>query len=235
MAAADSVSIALSTDDERLDPLPILRFDEFDGKSAGNIAHDAADDLADRERGSDLGQDVRRDRGPADRDIDDETGDHRSVRERQERERAPRDKARVRAIVGDREIFIPYYPIDPAREHLAFSIGRLDTHREAELEHPNDRTADPPELLDIGGRPDAHFGGDRGSHGDLVHGYVYGPAAKQSGIAPCLFSVPKRVAPGKAHIVSFVIPAIDNSVVPAIDDKEIKRLDIRHDQSFRPR
>src|SRR6267154_3412841 len=97
---SQAIGAALTPYDERLDRLPILRLDELDGKSAWYVAHHATDDLSDREHGPDPGHDVRRDCGPADRDVDDETGHDRSVREREERKGALGDKTHMRAIVG---------------------------------------------------------------------------------------------------------------------------------------
>jgi hypothetical protein len=144
------------------------------------------------------------------------------------------DKTHVRAIVGNLEIFIPFYPTDPVRDHVAFSIAGLDIHCEAEVKDPDNRAPELPELLDIGGHPDPDFASDRSRQGDLACGYIDGPAGKQPGVAACVRAVPERVAAGKADIDAFVVPAIDNFFFRAIDDEEIKRLDkTRHDQSFR--
>src|SRR5690242_18489511 len=45
-------------DDHALERAEVLLFDELDGKAAGHVAHDAPDDLADRERHAELRHDL---------------------------------------------------------------------------------------------------------------------------------------------------------------------------------
>src|SRR5713101_9867554 len=184
----------LSGHQQLLDDPRILHADELDRKSPGELPNHAPDDLADREHRSELRGHVRRHRGAASRQVENETALDRAVGQDERRERILRHAARLRALLAHLEILVFLEPRDLVRELAALLRACRDAHEEtAPVEQALNGAFELAEMLDLRAHPLAGRTGHRRHQCHGAGGYVDGAAGELPGLDPRGSAVPERI------------------------------------------